>query len=193
MGRWDCKDQSRRVHTKRFGLASFTSVPPVKASAADVNFKTGQSPAHFSSLLTTLFESLALIISQHQPVVEKYYGNGKMLTVATKLLSDADVLGIRVVSAWEEERRVKRKLNDAKKKVFGAITKADTSPMIGGGSQAASIAPSLADDGLDPREIDALLAELAMMGGRWQLLRRFLYDRLKVSCLLLSFPWTLFD
>jgi hypothetical protein len=33
---------------------------------------------------------------------------------------------------------------------------------------------------VDPREVDALLGEMSMMSGRWQLLRRFLYGRLKV-------------
>ena len=139
----------------------------------------GASPAHFSALLTSLFESIALIISQHQPVVEKYYGPGKMLTVATSLLLEADRLGGRVMANWEEERRVRKKLLEMREYRFNGLGAAAArknnagvkgSPMIGG----------IEEDTVDAREIDGLLAELAMMSGRWQLLRRFLYGRLKV-------------
>lgn len=36
------------------------------------------------------------------------------------------------------------------------------------------------EDDIDPREIDKILSELAVMAGRWGLFRRFLCDRLKV-------------
>ncbi|KAI5479668.1 hypothetical protein MNV49_003178 [Pseudohyphozyma bogoriensis] len=136
-----------------------------------------QSPTHFSTLLTSLFESIALIISQHQPVVEKYYGGGKMLVVAGKLLDECDRLGGKVVKNWEEERRIRRKVRDAGEYTFpglsvGGRKKAATGPGAGMVVQAD-------EEKVDAREIDALLAELALMSGRWQLLRRFLYGRLK--------------
>ncbi|ORY88716.1 COG4 transport protein-domain-containing protein [Leucosporidium creatinivorum] len=163
------------------------------AAAAGAGGKT-QSPTHFSTLLTTLFESIALIISQHQPVVEKYYGPGKMVFVAGALLEECDRLGEKVLSHWEQERRVARLLGE-----LGAQVKAGGGGLaVGGGamrhkSQKSNVSnvgsPMLGRGGMgeetaveetvDPREVDALLGELSMMSGRWQLLRRFLYGRLK--------------
>ncbi|KAK4050105.1 Golgi transport complex subunit 4 [Microbotryomycetes sp. JL201] len=141
-----------------------------------VRSKTGslsgksQSPTHFATLLTTLFESIALIVSQHQPVVEKYYGPGKMTIVAASLVKEADQLGTRVVQNWEEERQVRKRLIEAAQFKFGrALQK--TAPI-------GSATPAVDEESVDSREVDALLAEVAMMSGRWQLLRRFLYESL---------------
>ncbi|GAA5924995.1 hypothetical protein JCM1841_004045 [Sporobolomyces salmonicolor] len=159
-----------------------------------VRSKTGalstksQSPTHFSSLLTTLFESVALILSQHQPVVEKYYGQGKMISVAASLMIETDRLGLRVLANWEEERRIRKRVADVKEHRYrgvGALkkqqpTSAANSPMLSQGGT--SDHPAGPADGreIDPRETDAVLAELTMMSGRWELLRRFLYSSLKV-------------
>ena len=68
---------------------------------------------HFVTALTSLFESIAMIISQHQPVVEKYYGSGKMYSVIQRLLRECDRVVISLVASWEEERQAKRKVRVA--------------------------------------------------------------------------------
>lgn len=65
---------------------------------------------HFVTALTSLFESIAMIIVQHQPVVEKYYGNGKMYSVIQRLLQECDRVVISLIASWEDERSVKRKV-----------------------------------------------------------------------------------
>lgn len=39
---------------------------------------------------------------------------------------------------------------------------------------------SVDDDGIDPREIDKVLTEVASLAGRWNIFRNFLSERLKV-------------
>jgi len=129
-------------------------------------------------LLTSLFESIALIVSQHQPVVEKYYGQGKMLAVAARLVTEADAIGLKVLSSWTEERRVATRLSLARETTFPVLKAiARGAP----GTKAGEPIVVQDDDkpGLDKREVDGILAEVSMMSGRWQLLRRFLYGRLK--------------
>lgn len=65
---------------------------------------------HFVMALTSLFESIAMIISQHQPVVEKYYGSGKMYSVIQRLLHECDRVVTSIIASWEEERQAKRKV-----------------------------------------------------------------------------------
>lgn len=71
---------------------------------------TVSSPMHFVTALTSLFESIAMIISQHQPVVEKYYGTGKMYSVIKRLLQECDRVVTSLVASWEDEREAKRKV-----------------------------------------------------------------------------------
>lgn len=68
--------------------------------------------------LTSLLESIALIIDQHQPVVEKYYGSGRMVRVLQRLQGEADRTVRSLIEAWEEERRVGRLIADARKTPF---------------------------------------------------------------------------
>ena len=51
-----------------------------------------------------------MIVDQHQPVVEKYYGHGKMSSVIERLLEECDRIVKDVIEAWEEERSMKRKV-----------------------------------------------------------------------------------
>jgi len=52
-----------------------------------------------------------MIVDQHQPVVEKYYGSGKMLSVASRLLEECDRVVGSLIESWEEERSMERKVS----------------------------------------------------------------------------------
>jgi hypothetical protein len=157
------------------------------------------SPTFFASLLTPLFEQIAIIISQHQPVVEKYYGSGKMVTVATKLQEECDKQANAILSQWAEERRTSRKIQETQRYRYPFLTSLNAPPQT---TQAAGVAAlkrpyqqlsrqatlggnnaqqtQADEETVDPREIDALLSELSQMSGRWELYRRFMYNRLVV-------------
>lgn len=69
------------------------------------------SPLYYITALTALFESIAMIVDQHQPVVEKYYGRGKMRLVVQRLLEEADRVTKTLRTNWEEDRSIKRKVS----------------------------------------------------------------------------------
>ncbi|KAJ8462975.1 hypothetical protein ONZ51_g10559 [Trametes cubensis] len=115
------------------------------------------SPLYYITALTALFESIALIVDQHQPVVEKYYGTGKMGLVLERLLQEADRVVKDLIEGWEEERSMKRKAR-SELHPGGDLTDVDL---------------------VDPREIDKVLSEAAGMSGRWGLFRKFMHERLK--------------
>ncbi|KAF8502545.1 COG4 transport protein-domain-containing protein [Hysterangium stoloniferum] len=126
------------------------------------------SPMYYITMLTSLFEGIALIVDQHQPIVEKYYGRGKMFTVVKSLLEECDRVVKRLVEGWEEERSMKRKLAQTSNPTFFFLSPSSRKQM-----------PTSAEDEIDPRDVDRVLSELAGMAGRWGLFRRFLCDRLK--------------
>ncbi|KAF5365620.1 hypothetical protein D9758_003147 [Tetrapyrgos nigripes] len=63
------------------------------------------SPLYYITTLTSLFETIAMIVDQHQPVVEKYYGAGKMKPVVQHLLGECDRVVQDVFERWQEERQ----------------------------------------------------------------------------------------
>ncbi|TEB36091.1 COG4-domain-containing protein [Coprinellus micaceus] len=126
------------------------------------------SPLYYITALTALFESIAMIVDQHQPVVEKYYGRGKMRLVVQRLLEEADRVTKTLRTNWEEDRSIKRKL--------GEIL---SNPPVTLLSLNQRKAQTQADENaIDPREIDKVLSEVAGMIGRWNLFRKFIMEAL---------------
>ena len=52
-----------------------------------------------------------MIVDQHQPVVERYYGKGKMDNVIKRLLEECSRVVQNTLSAWREERSIERKVS----------------------------------------------------------------------------------
>ncbi|KAF8479032.1 COG4-domain-containing protein [Russula ochroleuca] len=130
------------------------------------------SSLYYITALTALFESIAVIVDQHQPVVESYYGTGKMASVIARLLRECDRVCKGLIEGWEEERAMKRKLADVANANFPS---AAPSPTVG---RRPTLSP-LSEEDVNPRDIDKVISEAAGMAGRWNLFRRFLVDRLK--------------
>ncbi|KAF8835442.1 COG4-domain-containing protein [Paxillus ammoniavirescens] len=123
------------------------------------------SPLYYVTALTALFESVAMIVDQHQPVVEKYYGVRKMRNVIKRLLEECDRVVKSTLEAWREDRSIKRKLSDVLN---------STAAMSASRKQ-----PTTTEGDVDPREIDKTLSEIAGMSGRWYLFRKFLIEQLQ--------------
>ncbi|CED83209.1 Golgi transport complex COD1 protein [Phaffia rhodozyma] len=165
------------------------------------------SPLYYIAHLTALFESIGLIVDQHQPVVEKYYGSGRMKAVVGRLQEEVDRVVKGLLEGWEEERRVRRLLSATKNATTAArspfsppppqsvlssshlssLPNAATSLLntynanrkVTPSSSTPTPHPADEDTGPDPREIDKLLRELTGMTSRWGLYRRFLWGRLQ--------------
>ncbi|KAF8197372.1 COG4 transport protein-domain-containing protein [Pholiota molesta] len=125
------------------------------------------SPLYYITALTSLFEGIAMIVDQHQPVVEKYYGPGKMKNVVRRLLEESDRVTKTLKEGWEEDRAMQRKL--------GEVLSNPPVPMF---SSAPRRQPG-EETAIDPREIDKVLSEVAAMIGRWNLFKKFLSQALK--------------
>jgi hypothetical protein len=104
------------------------------------------------------------------------------------LQMEADVQGGIIVDTWSDERGIDRKLTDVRSYPFSFLvqsflpqpprggTPRVNSPAIGAGSN-----PRESEDvGVNMREVDGLLSEIAVMLGRWSLYTRFLAGKCKV-------------
>jgi hypothetical protein len=143
----------------------------------------------YANALTKLFEHIAQIVEGHGGLVERHYGRGKMVRVIERLQVEADVQGGIVLDTWGDERTVDRRLTDVKSYPFSflvqsflPIQKSSTisrtsSPAVGG----ATNGRLSEDEGVDMKEVDGLLNEMAVMLGRWSLYSRFLAGKCRVS------------
>ncbi|KAJ7285558.1 COG4 transport protein-domain-containing protein [Mycena rebaudengoi] len=156
------------------GLEAYASfVVDLVRVRAPASAKTS-SPLYYITALTALFESIALIVDQHQPVVEKYYGQGKMQSVVNRLLEECDRVVKGLLEGWEQERSIKRKVADVSDNPPPTLSSLNNNRR-----QQPSMAPD--EEVVDPREIDKVLSEVAGMAGRWNLFRKFLSESLSDS------------
>ncbi|KAK8049688.1 hypothetical protein PG994_011418 [Apiospora phragmitis] len=142
----------------------------------------------YANALTKLFEHIAQIVEGHGGLVERHYGEGKMVKVIERLQMEVDVQGGIILDSWSDERTVERKLTDVKSYPFSFLvqsflppqkgltgTPRMNSPALGGGTNARDSE----DEGVNMKEVDALLNEIALMLGRWSLYTRFLAGKCK--------------
>jgi hypothetical protein len=146
----------------------------------------------YANALTKLFEHIARIVDGHGSLVERHYGSGKMVKVIERLQMEADVQGGIILDSWSDERVVDRKLTDVKSYPFSFLvqsvlplqrgitgTPRVNSPALGSGSN--TEARNSEDEGVNMKEVDALLSEIAVMLGRWSLYSRFIAGKCKVG------------
>jgi hypothetical protein len=146
-----------------------------------------QDGLFYASTLTKLFEHIAQIVEGHQPLVERHYGPVSMTKVIERIQMEADVQGGIILDTWSEERMVARKLTEVKSYPFNFLVqsflpsqKSSTTHQRTGSPSPGSGRPS-EDEGVDMREIDALLNESATMLGRWALYTRFLATKVNAG------------
>ncbi|KAK4548752.1 hypothetical protein LTR36_008525 [Oleoguttula mirabilis] len=143
----------------------------------------------YANALTKLFEHIAQIVDGHEALVERHYGVGSMTKVIERIQVEADVQGGIILDTWAEERRVGRKLTEVKSYPFNFLvqsflpsqkTAAAAAAAAAGlassrsGSPAPGSGRTSEDEGVDMKEVDALLNESAVMLSRWALYTRFL-------------------
>lgn len=140
----------------------------------------------YANALTKLFEHIAQIVEGHGGLVERHYGAGKMVRVIERLQMEADVQGGIILDTWTDERNIDRKITDVKSYPFSFLVQSflpqqsrSNTPRIS--SPAVNNARSSEDEGVNMKEVDGLLSEIAVMLGRWSLYARFLSGKCVVS------------
>ncbi|KAI8635497.1 COG4-domain-containing protein [Xylariaceae sp. FL1651] len=160
-----------------------------RATLKEVPGGAGKKDGFFyANALTKLFEHIAQIVESHGSLVERHYGEGKMVRVIERLQMEADVQGGIILDSWNDERNVDRRLTDVKSYPFSFLvqsfmpqqmtlggTPRVNSPAIGGGTNPRDSE----DEGVNMREVDGLLNEISVMLGRWSLYSRFLAGKCK--------------
>ncbi|KAF9241963.1 hypothetical protein DTO013E5_6810 [Penicillium roqueforti] len=151
---------------------------------ANLNGATGNAQNKdgffYANALTKLFEHIAQIIDGHGGLVEHHYGPRKMGRVIERLQVEADVQGGIILDTWSDERHVDRKLMDIKSYAFTFLVQSFLSAQRTGPprpqSPAMGASTATDEEGVDMKEIDGVLNEMAIMLGRWSLYCRFLAD-----------------
>ena len=144
----------------------------------------------YANALTRLFEHIAQIVEHHGGLVERHYGLGRMVRVIERLQVEADRQGGIVIDAFSDDRNIDRKLTDIKSYAFTFLVQSFLPVPTSKNPISRTNSPAMfdrhteiqahEDDGVDMKDVDACLSEIAVMLGRWSLYSRFLANKCKV-------------
>ncbi|XP_012538440.1 conserved oligomeric Golgi complex subunit 4 isoform X1 [Monomorium pharaonis] len=125
-------------------------------AALEIKSNDKRAAVIFSDTMTLLFEGIARIIEVHQPIIETYYGPGRLLMTISILQKECDRQVKKIVTVFTKHRSISKNvqmINEYLRK------------------------PS--PERLDPKELDLLLGEITIMHSRAELYIRFLKRRIK--------------
>ena len=163
------------------GLSRFSGYLCSKvADAARENLKqavdtTGQTdPARanviFADTLTLLFEGIARTVEIHQPIIETYYGPGRLLKVMSMLQSECDRQTDKILAEFRKKRGVNEKRNRVKEALYGG-------GMASGGAGVNSAEPT---QKVAVKNLDVVLNEMTLLQARSELYYKFVRKRVMV-------------
>ncbi|CAG2106164.1 unnamed protein product [Medioppia subpectinata] len=152
------------------GLKKFSNYLCTKVNEKSIGNKnnTNHSSATHSDKLTQLYECIAKTVDIHQPLIETYYGPGRLTTVIDVLQKECDRLSKRII----DDFKVKKNLSQ----IVTLVTK--------------SLKPSSSYQTVtkvDPRDLDQLLSEMIVLNHRSETYLRFVSKRTK-SDIEIAFP-----
>lgn len=162
------------------GGAANANAPPTLRPKKDGIF--------YANALNLLFGHITQIVDGHGGLVERHYGGGKMIKVIERLQGEADVQGGIIVDSWSDERGVDRALTDVKSYPFSFLVQSFLPQNRGFGAPPRLNSPAPGtdgrnseDEGVNMREVDALLSEIAIMLSRWSAYSHLLAQKCTVS------------
>ena len=123
----------------------------------------------FADTLTLLFEGIARTVEIHQPLVETYYGPGKLATILAFLQDECDKQSVKIFNEFRKKRCVKEKMEKVRDSVYGTSSALSaTTSMTGSFSS-----NSGSDSKLEARELDHVLEEMALLQARSEMYFKF--------------------
>ncbi|CAF4808990.1 unnamed protein product [Rotaria socialis] len=147
----------------------------LKAITLDIPFNNKRYPVIFSDYLTNLFEYTAEIVETYQPLVETYYGHGKLFNFVSMLQSACDTQVGRGINSFKSQRQFDTIFRRIQQSVLTQKSLSTTSNSL-------TQTDLSSTDKLDPRELDDFLAEITLINASCELYLRFIRRRLNSDC-----------
>lgn len=126
----------------------------------------------FADTLTLLFENFARVLEVNQPIIENYYGNGRLIQLFEILQKECDREVKRLLVEFHKNRQITRRMqqiNDNQKptgqQTLGHFRKPSGNSI----------------EKLNAKDIDALLGEITIIHARAELYIKFMRRRIAVS------------
>ena len=114
-------------------------------------------------------EGIARTVEIHQPLIETYYGPGRLTTILTFLQDECDKQSVKIFNEFRKKRNVKEKMDKVRDSVYGSSSALSTTTSMTG----SFTSNSSSDSKLEARELDHVLEEMALLQARSEMYFKF--------------------
>lgn len=156
-------------------------------TSLDVATAEKRAAVAYADTLTMLFENFLRVIEVNQPIIETFYGRGRLAQMVVALQHECDDEIKKLLNEFQKNRHIHHRISQINEQL-----KAGGGG--GGGSQMSSSAGSSGSsmghfrkpsggsvDKLNPKDIDNLIGEITVMHSRAELYVKFMRRRVMVS------------
>lgn len=128
----------------------------------------------YADTLTSLFENMARVVEVNQPIIETFYGYGRLIQMFVILQRECDLEVKELIKEFQRNRHIDKRtvqINDY-------IKSSNQTPSTAMGHFRKSSGSS--QDKLNPKDIDALIGEITVIHSRAELYQRFMRRKILV-------------
>lgn len=140
----------------------------------------------YADTLTSLFENMARVVEVNQPIIETFYGYGKLIQMFVILQNECDLEVKELIKEFQRNRFIEKrigKINDYIKSSNQTNASSSASSTMGHFRKSSGGGGSSMDK-LNPKDIDALIGEITVMHSRAELYTRFMKRKVLVNIFL---------
>ena len=111
-----------------------------------------------------MFEGIARMVEIHQPLIETFYGPGRLITVMLMIQKECDIQSTKIIDEFKRQRQVKEKVNKIRETLYMKGTQVSSSQNAG--------------SKLEAKDLDHILGELTLLQARSEMYFKFVRKRI---------------
>lgn len=132
----------------------------------------------FADTLTLLFEGIARTVEIHQPLIETYYGPGRLTSVLFMLQEECDKQADRILAEFRRKRALKEIVSRVREMLYGSSSSGVMSSSLTGSLPPDNTSSSMATSStLSAKDLDHVLGEMALLQARSEMYFKFVRKR----------------
>ena len=117
----------------------------------------------YADTLTLLFEGIARMVEIHQPLIETFYGPGRLITVMLMIQKECDKQSVKVIEEFKKQRKVPEKVNKVRESLYMKASQLSN--------------PTNLANKIEAKDLDHILGEITLLQARSEMYFKFVRKR----------------
>ena len=117
----------------------------------------------YADTLTLLFEGIARMVEIHQPLIETFYGPGRLITVMLMIQKECDKQSVKIIEEFKKQRKVPEKVNKVRESLYMKASQLSN--------------PTNLANKIEAKDLDHILGEITLLQARSEMYFKFVRKR----------------